>query len=465
MKALKRSLALITIISILLIPLNVLAEDEIKTSEQYSEEFREIMDLVIDKYLDESITEKDLFESAVEGMFGTLDKYSQFFTKEEKESFTRNIEKSYVGIGVELSQVDEFVVINKVFKGGSASEGGVEVGDVIKAINGQSAKNFTPSEVAERVIGEEGTEVTITFERNREEYTITLTRTVVNLITVEQEEIKNLYEDLDDEVAKQIGYINITSFAQNTDKEFTNVISKAKEEGIKYLILDLRDNSGGYVNQAVNVCNEIVPEGPVLHFINKSGRQIEYSSDLEEAPFEIVALINGNSASATEFVAAAIKESGIGVLVGENTYGKGVAQYMYSLSSEYMIKLTVEEFRTRNGNVVHEKGVSPDYLVEIPKLIDSDERFYLNDEFEQIYNVESILKYLGYEVENPDSKYDRASYNAIYKFQQDVGLYPYGVCDFTTQKKLNEKYRKSIVKNDIQLNKALKIVLDKINEK
>lgn len=464
MKFIKKSIVIL--LTVIIISTNVFAaEDGGNTSEQYAQEFKEIMDLILNNYLDDSITAQKLFEAAIEGMFGSLDKYSEFFTEKEMEAFTRNMEKSYVGIGVELKEGNNYVEINKVFKGGAAEKGGVRAGDVIKSINGESAIEFTPAEVADRVLGEEGTEVVITFERNETEYTLTLIRAIINLTTVEQEDISNIYKDLDKEVANEIGYLSITSFSQNTDKEFTSAVNDLKEKDIKYLILDLRDNGGGYVNQAVNVSNEIVPAGPVLHFINKEGRKITYSSYQENPPFEIVALINENSASATEFVAAAIKESGIGVLVGENTYGKGVAQYMYSLSTEYMLKLTVEEFRSRNNNVIHEKGVNPDYKVAIPRLINSDKRFYLNDDLEQIYNVESILAYLGYKISNPDTKYDRESYNAVYKFQKDNGLYPYGVCDYSTQKKLNDIYLKSISEKDIQRDKALEIILGKINEK
>jgi carboxyl-terminal processing protease len=190
MKLLKRSFVLIIILMIILIPLNIVEGIDKNTSEDYSEQFKEIMDLITERYLDENVTEKELFDAAIGGMLDSLDEYSVYFTEEEKKVFTNAIERAYVGIGVSLKQEEEYVAIDEVFEGGSASKGGILSGDIIKKINGESAKGYKPSQVSKKVLGKEGTEVTITFERNNKEYDITMKRSVVNLPTVTKLDIK-----------------------------------------------------------------------------------------------------------------------------------------------------------------------------------------------------------------------------------------------------------------------------------
>jgi carboxyl-terminal processing protease len=232
------------------------------------------------------------------------------------------------------------------------------------------------------------------------------------------------------------------------------------------LILDMRDNGGGYVSTAVNVAKTIIPEGPIVYFENSDGTERVYSSSLDEdeVPFEIVALVNKHSASATEFVAGAIKDSGVGELVGETTYGKGVAQFMFDYEFGYKLKLTMEEFFTRDKNKINKIGVDPDYFVEIPDYLIGNTRYFINDQLSEVIEIEKVLNHLGYNVGNPDFLFDQKTFDAIKQFQIDQGLYGYGVCDLTTQTKLNEALQASIEAKDPQLNTAVSLILNKIDK-
>lgn len=435
-----------------------------KTSEDYAQLFYNMMELIMNNTIDDSITRETLFLEAMKGMFKKLDPYSEFFTKTEAQNFTTSVSKQYIGIGVELSQKGDYVVITNVFLGGPAKAAGVEAGDEILAVDGVSAKGMNIQTLISKVMGEVGTSVDILFQRGKVQFKKTIIRQVITVKSVDTMTLPKSYL-LTPEQTSQISYLRLSSFSSNTDVEFNDAITAAKDAGAKYLILDLRDNGGGYVQTAINICKSIIPAGTIMHFENKTGEQVVFSSALTEPPFYIVALINEYSASATEFVSAAIQDSKVGVLVGETTYGKGVAQYLYDIEDTYMVKLTTEEFFSRDGKVIQQKGVSPDFPVEIPNLISSDHRFFVGDQNPVIKNIEGILAYLGYFKGIPDETFGADTVLAMKTFQKASGLFPYNICDFTTQKTLNEKFAAEFTKKDTQLDKAVEIVLSKINEK
>ncbi|PKM52613.1 MAG: hypothetical protein CVV02_00310 [Firmicutes bacterium HGW-Firmicutes-7] len=442
------------------------ADVTVQTNVEYEKMFKEVMEFLRESYVEgDKLTDKQLFEAAMKGMFNELDAYSEFMTPEESEQFVKSLNSNYVGIGVQLSTVGDYIGITKVFKGSPALAAGVETGDYFVNVDGVDVKGYSSKKLLDLVLGEEGTNVKITFGRGGSTYNVNIKRALISIPTVESVKVTDLYEDLNSEEEAQIAYISISSFSKNTGTEFEGAIEEAKTAGAKYLILDMRNNSGGYVSTAVKVSQSIVPKGGIVHFVNSNGIVVDHTSTLESAPFEIVVLVNEYSASATEFVAAAIQESNAGKIVGERTYGKGVAQYSIPYGQDYTIKLTMEEFFTRDYNKINHIGVKPDYFVEIPDYIIGDAKYYLYDNLDGVTQVEKVLDFLGYDVGTPDANYDMKTFNAVKKFQIDNGLYGYGICDFTTQTKLNEVMIKSIEKNDPQFNKAIQLILGKIHKK
>lgn len=463
MKKIYKGLVLFIMIVMFALPNSIYGSEVNEEELNYGELLNEAMNLVKEHYIDgNELTEKELFEAAMNGMFSKLDRYSSFMTPSELSTFENAINQDYVGIGVQLLEKGDYISITRVFDGSPAQEGGVLKGDYFVSVNDVSVKGLTSEEVVEKVIGEEGTKVKIVFGRGNENYTLELTRRRLEIPSVSYLPISEVYEDLGEMEKEKMAYIQISSFSSNADKEFERALERAEKDGVEYIILDLRDNGGGYVSSGVNIAREIVPEGMIVSFQDASGNVSTYKSKLEDAPFEIIALINENSASATEFVAAAIKESGAGVLVGQTTYGKGVAQSIFSFEEEYTIKLSMNEFFSRDNKKINGLGVSPNYEVKIPSLMPIVQRYYLKDRGEAILYLEEILDFLGYEVGNVDENFDRETLNGIKKFQKDQGLYSYGICDFTTQERLNSALIQSIEEKDPQLDKAISLVLEKV---
>lgn len=461
----KKILIVMVLVILMSFPTTIHAETTEPTLSDYERMFIQVLEFIKEGYIyGEQLSEKQLFEAAMKGMFSELDIYSEFMTATEGQEFTNSLSSSYVGIGVQLTQSGDYIKITKVFKNSPAERAGIKKGDYFISVNGVDTKGFTTQQILSHVLGEEGTSVNIVFGRGGTTFNTTLERSKVVIPTVERIPITDLYDGLTESEAKEIEYIYLSSFSEKTDIDFKEAIKEAQESGAKYLILDMRDNGGGYVSTAVNVAKMIVPKGPIVYFENADGTERVYSSTLEEAPFEITVLVNEYSASATEFVAGAIKDSGVGELVGETTFGKGVAQFMFDYEFDYKLKLTMEEFFTRDKNQINKIGVDPNYFVEIPDYLLGDARFFINDQKTEVIGIEKILNHLGYNVGSPDNLFDLKTFDAIKKFQIDQGLYGYGVCDFTTQLKLNEALQKAIEAKDPQLNTAVGLVLNKIHK-
>ncbi|VDN48954.1 conserved exported protein of unknown function [Petrocella atlantisensis] len=426
----------------------------------YGNRLETVMQMILSNHINaDEITPEMLFEAAMNGVFDVLDPYSMYIGASNAESFTDTLNNSYVGIGVSLIQEGDYVVIERVFLDGPAYKNGLKVHDKIVSAQGTSLVGKTPSEAATIIVGEEGTEVSLRINRQGYEFDMTLIRGKVTINAIDQVNLSELYPDIPKTVADQIGFLKISSFTRNVDEELEPILEAYKSEGKKYLLLDMRDNGGGYVDSAVNVSNLLVPEGPVLRFVNNTGREIVYYSELKDPSFKIVALVNRNSASATEFVAAAISESGIGSLVGETTYGKGLAQYLYTLDDGAVVKLTQETFYSRSNKPINDIGVTPDILVEYPSYLTKTSKFYPHDKHAEILEVESILAFLDYEVGTPDDLYDNKTFEAIKQFQSDQKVYVYGICDYLTQDLLNKAFMEKKSEKDLQLDKAVETLM------
>ena len=449
-------------LSLTMLVTTVAADDEQVTETiSYGEQLESIMQLILEQYLDnDEISADDLYEGAMEGMFEVLDPYSDYIAPSNSEQFANTLDNSYVGIGVALNTEGDYVVITRVFNDGPAEKANLKVHDKIIAVDGESIVGKTQQEAASKIIGDQGTEVTLTIDRAGYIFDVTIMRDLVIIKAVEVLDVATYEMDLAPEAAERIGIMRIENFTEDLKDEVAPVLETFKEEGKTHLILDLRDNGGGYVDAGVDVLDLLVPEGVVLQFVNNDGRVREFRSTNESPDFEIVALVNENSASATEFVAAAIVESGQGVLVGETTFGKGVAQYLYNLVDGGLVKLTQDEFFSAQGTQINGLGITPEYIVEVPDFLRGEIKFHNGDSYPEVLNVEKVLSFLGYSVGQPDEQYDVATEMAVMQFQADEGLFSYGVCDFTTQEALNTALIESVRQNDVQMKKGLEVIVE-----
>ena len=247
-------------------------------------------------------------------------------------------------------------------------------------------------------------------------------------------------------------------------------LSKFDETNVKKIVIDMRNNGGGTLDAAVDMLNLFVTEGPVVYIDYKSEKEDIYSSSLKEQKYEIAVLINEGSASATEIFAGAVKYKNEGVIVGTNSFGKGIVQSLYPLKSGSGVKFTTAEYFSVNKTPVHKIGIAPDILVENEKVdlskyptFSKENKPTLGNVSLDVLSAEMILDTLGYAVDTPDGVYDEKSFEQIMKFQEDNSLYSYGTIDFSTQDSLYSAlidYTKNNIE-DKQLETAINELLEK----
>ena len=328
--------------------INTTSESKIETIEDLIEEY----------YLEEDEIDYDsLSDGIYSGLVDGLgDKYSVYYTAEEYEDLLETSSGTYCGIGVIVQQdaTTGTITIISTFEDTPGEEAGLLSGDIITEVEGEDVSDQDLSTVVSKIKGEEGTEVTITILRDNEELEITLERRQVDIPTVD-------YTMLDD----NIGYIQITEFEENTYDQFVEAYEDLESQGMEAVVFDLRDNPGGLYSTVVDMLDYILPEGTIVYTEDKNGnRETEYS-DADCIDIPIAVLINGNSASASEIFAGAIKDYDVGDIVGTTSYGKGIVQRIFPLSDGSAVKLTISKYYTPSGNNIHGIGIEPDVEVEL----------------------------------------------------------------------------------------------------
>lgn len=306
-------------------------------------------------YQDEDIDSQAMEEGIYIGLVDSLgDPYSEYYSQEELTALLQNTEGIYYGIGAGVSQdlVTLYPEIVKVYADTPAEEAGLRENDIIYEVEGESTYDMSTTDVVAKIKGEEGTWVNLTIYREGESdyLSIDVQRRKVNIPTIE-------YEMLEDGMA----HIIITEFSTITVEQFAQSLAQARSQGMKGLILDVRSNPGGSLDAVVEICRMLLPKGMIVYTQDKYGKKAEYTCDgTKQLEVPMVVLINGNSASASEILAGAIKDYGIGTLVGTTTYGKGIVQSVMPMKDGSAVKLTVSSYFTPNGNNIHEVGIEPD---------------------------------------------------------------------------------------------------------
>ncbi len=318
-----------------------------------SQKISEIENIIDKHYVNEY--EKSLLEEAMyKGMVISLnDPYSYYMTKEELNIFLQDTEGNYVGIGIEVRLNDENkMIINKVFEGSPAEEAGLKVEDIILKVENSEITTSSYKDILAKIKGEEGTNVNLTVSRPKENKTLdfTVTRKSIDVPTVKY----NMLQD-------NIGYISISQFDRVTTEQFKNAFNNLSNA--KGLIIDLRNNPGGLLTTATAITDMLVPKGTITYIEDKNGKKNYSYSDENYYNKPLVILVNENSASASEVLSGAVKDFGVGKLVGEKTYGKGVVQNLYKLSDDSGIKVTIAKYYTPNGICINGTGIEPDIKV------------------------------------------------------------------------------------------------------
>ena len=299
----------------------------------------------------------NLIDGAISGMVKTLDDpHSIYLDPKMYELMRSHTEGSFGGVGIVMGFKDNKITVISVMEGTPSEAAGIKTGDEIIAVDGVPTSEIEPEEVVLHIRGEIGTDVMLKIHRaGEEDRDYVVRRATIQVHTVAGQ----MLPDTDG-----IGYIRIASFSEHTADEFKDAYRALEKDGVKGMIIDLRENPGGLVTSCVAIANMVVPKGPVVSVVQKDGRREEYKSDLSEEKYPLVVLIDGNSASASEILAGALQDTGAATIVGETSYGKGSVQVILPLYDDDALKLTIAKYYTPSGRSIDGTGIEPDVRVE-----------------------------------------------------------------------------------------------------
>ena len=300
--------------------------------------------------------------AAIAGMLSSVkDKYTTFLTPAEYKMLNEGLDGgnfSGVGIAIRIDEKTKLLTVNEVIPEGPAEKAGLQAGDVITLIDGKSTKGLTSDQDAKMLRGEKGSQVRLTIERAGAEIpVIAVTRDIIHQPSVYAKLLDN-----------GIGYARLSVFGSSTAQELSTALGKLETQGAKAYVLDLRDNGGGYLNAAIDVSSKFIASGPIVSVESRGGSNTQYDAENTAIPPKPLAvLVNKYTASASEITSGAIQDNGVGELVGEKTYGKGVVQTIHPLPDGSAVKITSARYLTPKGRDINLIGIQPDILAVEPK--------------------------------------------------------------------------------------------------
>ena len=417
-------------------------------------------DTLKNKYYTKTNDQK-LINGAINGMVDALDDpYSDYMSKEEAKSFQSTISSSFEGIGAEIQEKDGHIVIVSPIKGSPAEKAGLKPNDIVVSVDGKSLQGKSSTQAVMMIRGKKGTKVELSIKRSGIENPLTVP------IVRDEIPIETVYgEMVDDKIAK----VQITSFSSNTSKELVSTLNDLQKKGMKGLVLDLRQNPGGLLDQAVSISSMFVPKGKVIvKEQDRNGKITEIPSQNAGNPdLPLVVLIDKGSASASEILAAAVKESAGVPLVGEKSFGKGTVQTTTGFKDGSNIKYTIAKWLTPDGNWIHKKGIEPDVKAALPEyatlsMIDPDKALSVSNASTEVQTAQKMLQAIGYDPGRTDGFFDEKTKDAVMAFQKANNLKADGILKGNSTVKLMELVREKIEKNDTQLQKAVEVLKQKM---
>ena len=416
-----------------------------------------VYDTLVSGYVDKNINKDDIINGALKGMAeATGDPYTNYLVNDETAAIDETMTGSFGGIGAELRSENNRVIISNTREGTPAQKIGLQENDAILKVDGEDMEGKSISYVVSKVRGEVGTDVTLTIQRGTQELEVKITRAKIAIETV-----KGTVDSTD----ATIGHVQINSFAKNTAKEVEKAVTDLREKGVKKFIFDVRYNPGGLLDQAIMIANMFVEEGKtILNVENRDGQIKTYKASKDYGTFKItepyVLLVNEGSASASEILAAALKESADAQLIGKKTYGKGTVQSVIEVGENAELKYTIAKWLTPNKTWIHKTGIEPTEEVSMPDyynitIIDTREVVKEGAVSDNVKTIETILKGLGYDV-TADGYFDSKTTEAVKEFQKSKGLSETGEVDEKTGTVLMSAIRDALKANDTQYKAAVK---------
>lgn len=404
-----------------------------------------------------------LMTNAINGMLeNQWDPHTSYMSPQEYESFATSLQGNFVGIGIQYYALDDDTfMVERVFKGSGAEKGGMIKGDMIKAVDGVSVEGKDIDEIAAMIKGEINSSVKITVVRENKEIDLTIQRSVVN---------DSVYGYIED----GIGILEINTFAETSGDEVGKYLADFKQQGVKKLIIDLRDNGGGYVTAAMQIASYLTPKGSIVYQEQSKDGEIqahEAYTDYERYSFsKMVILINEDTASASEVLTSCLKANvKQAVTVGVTSYGKGTVQIPITFEDGSSFKYTIAEWLTPKGEHINGVGITPDYKIELDPAVTTG---ILNIPENTVYKADSVspfakpvqiyLKFLGYDTDRSDEYFSHQSAQALMRYQKDHSIKANGEINEETIKSLLSSCAKKWHQNrdvlDVQMNKALSLM-------
>jgi len=394
---------------------------------------------------------------AINGLLESLgDPYSDYMTVEESEAFNESLSSSFQGIGAEVQERNGYIMVVSPIKNSPAERAGILPKDIILNVDNESIKGMSVNEAVQLIRGQKGTDVTLTIQREGVEAPFEMT------ITRDDIPVETVYGTLDE---NKIAHIQITSFSFETYNELTDILADFESQGMRGIVLDVRQNPGGSLKTAIDISNLFIDKGKnILQVQDGKGEPIVYKADGgKKYKQPMIVLIDEGSASASEILAGALQESQNVQLVGVTTFGKGTVQEVLEQKDGSTIKLTTGRWLTANGNWINEKGIEPTVEVPYPdyvtlNYVNPNTEFKVGSIDQAVSSAERMLEVLGYTPGTVDNVFDETTSEAVKTFQQQNDLEETGILAGDTTFALIDALSAFIKENDPQLLKAKELL-------
>lgn len=401
-----------------------------------------------------------LLENAIKGMVkNDADTHTEYLNASDATSLTNSLSGSFVGIGILLYDSGDYCGIDKVYIDSPAEKVGMQPGDIIIKVDGVSVKGWSTAKLANKVRGDKGTKVTVEVKRGNTTKTFKVTRDNINVSS---------YGYID---ANGNGVLQLDSFADTTADEVGKYLANFKKHDVKKLIIDLRNNGGGYVDTAVEIASYLLDKDSVIIYEkDKAGNSeaVKVNNDTTRYHFDKMAvLVNNQTASASEILATALKAHLNCEIVGVQSYGKATIQNTMQFTDGSYFKYTIYEWLTADKQAINKKGITPDYVVKLDDALtysfsDDDKSYKVDSVGNSVKDAQILLKFLGYGVDRKDGYFSNATLNAVKQFQSDKGLTVTGVIDSDLKNSLSsyavQYWHDQKTKLDSQMQKAVEVV-------
>ncbi|TCS95673.1 S41 family peptidase [Hazenella coriacea] len=435
--------------------------------DDHSKKIEEAYNLIRSQYV-RDVSDQKLIDGAIQGMVGALgDPHSAYMDPNQANQFKSDLQSSFTGIGAEVTMKNGRLTIVSPFKESPAEKAGIQPEDQVIKVNGESLEGMNVNEAVSKIRGPKGSKAKLEIVRPgvQDVLNITVIRDVIPLETVEAEMINN-----------EIGRITVSQFSEDTATDFAKGLKNLEQKGMKGLVIDVRGNPGGLLPTVLKMCDELVPDNKVVLMTeDKSGKRTVYRAEgnKDSKSYPIAVLIDRGSASASEILAAALKEAGGHTLVGETTFGKGTVQSARDFSDGSNLKLTIAKWLTPKGTWIDQhggtKGIKPDVPVKYPDYVTAvppqpNQPLKRDQNSVEVKQLQIVLEALGYKTGRTDGYFDQQTELAVKAFQKTKNIAVTGQLDPKTADHLRESLNdlKRDPKNDVQLQVAIQVLKKKI---